>query len=224
LLKGISLRRSEQIRQPTQKYTESQQQLTEGIVSYFTAHEEIDPKLYQEDMTLKEVVDPISFKATSDPDTLYMHEAMKAPDAEQFKESMRREVNEHTRKGHWKVIHKEDVSSNSKILPAVWSMKRKRRIETREVYKQKARLNLGGHKQEYGVHYRETYSPVVRSTSIRLMLILSIIRGWSTRQLDFVMAYLQADISTDHVYIEVPKGFEFEGSRDTYCLHVLKNT
>jgi Reverse transcriptase (RNA-dependent DNA polymerase) len=102
-------------------------------------------------------------------------------------------------------------------------MKRKRRIETRKVYKHKARLNIGGHKQEYGVHYHETYSPVVRWTSIRLMLILSIIQGWSTRQLDFVMAYPQADISTDHVYIEIPKGFEFEGSRDTHCLHVLKN-
>jgi predicted SnoaL-like aldol condensation-catalyzing enzyme len=119
---------TEQIRQPTQRYTESQQQLTDGIVSYFTAHEAIDPKLYQEDMTLKEVeMDPISFKATSDPDTLYMHEAMKAPDTEQFKEAMRREVKEHTRKGHWKVIHREDVPSNSKILPVVWSMKRKRR-------------------------------------------------------------------------------------------------
>jgi KUP system potassium uptake protein len=40
---------------------------------------------------------------------------------------------------------------------------------------------------------------------------------------DFVQAYPQADISTDHVYIEIPKGFEFEGSRSTHCLHVVKN-
>jgi Reverse transcriptase (RNA-dependent DNA polymerase) len=55
------------------------------------------------------------------------------------------------------------------------------------------------------------------------MLMLLIIRGWSTRQIDFVMAYPQADISTNHVYIEIPKGFEFKGSRDTHCRHVLKN-
>jgi Reverse transcriptase (RNA-dependent DNA polymerase) len=73
------------------------------------------------------------------------------------------------------------------------------------------------------VHYRETYSPVHQWTSIRLMLILSIIRGWSTRQIDFVMAYPQVDISMNHVYIEIPKGFEFQGSRDSHCLHVLKN-
>jgi Reverse transcriptase (RNA-dependent DNA polymerase) len=145
-----------------------------------------------------------------DPDTLYLHEAMRAPDAAQFQEAMKHEVSEHTKKGHWEVVPKSAVPSHSKILPAVWSMKRKRRIESREVYKHKARL--GGHKQEYRVHYHETYSPVVRWTSIRLMLILSIIRGWSTRQLDFVMAYPQADISTNHVYIEIPKVFEFEGS------------
>jgi hypothetical protein len=65
--------------------------------------------MYQEDMTLKKVeMDPIVFKATSDLDTLYMHEAMKAPDADQFKEAMRREVKEHTHKGHWKVVRKEE--------------------------------------------------------------------------------------------------------------------
>jgi hypothetical protein len=88
------------------------------------AHESINPKMYQEDLALKEVeIDPISFKGTMDPDTLYMHEAMKAPDTEHFKEAMRKEVNEHTRKGHWRVIPKEDVPSHSNILPAVWSMK-----------------------------------------------------------------------------------------------------
>jgi Reverse transcriptase (RNA-dependent DNA polymerase) len=136
---------------------------------------------------------------------------------------MKKEVSEHTKKGHWKVIRRTEVPSHSKVLPAVWSMKHKRRIESCKVNKHKARLNLGGHKQEYRFHCRETYSPVVRRTSIRLMLILLIIRGWSTRQIDFVMAYPQADISTNHVYIEIPKGFEFELSRDTHCLHVLEN-
>jgi Reverse transcriptase (RNA-dependent DNA polymerase) len=193
-------------------------------VSYFSHHEAINPKMYQEDLLLKEFEsDPISFKATADPDTLYLHEAMRAPDASQFKEAMKKEVSKHTKRGHWRVISKSEVPSHSKILPAVWAMKRKRRIETRKVYKHKARLNLGGHKQEYGMHYRETYSPVVCWTSIRLMLVLCTIQGWSTRQLDFVMAYPQADISTDHVYIKIPKGFEFEGNRDTHCLHVLKN-
>jgi hypothetical protein len=103
--------------------------------------------MYMEDLLLKKFeADPIYFKATTDLDTLYMHEAMRAPDADKFKEAMKKEVGEHTRKGHWRVIKRTDVPAHSKIFPAVWSMKRKRRIETRKVYKHKARLNLGSHK------------------------------------------------------------------------------
>jgi hypothetical protein len=184
----------------------------------------IDPSQYKEDFLLKEFkTNPIAFKATADPDVMYLHEAMRESDADKFKEAMKKEVGDHTDNGHWKIVEKASVPKGVKILPVVWAMRRKRRIATREIYKYKARLNIGGHKQEYGVHYWETYSPVVRWTSIRLMLILSLIFGWSTRQVDFVLAYPQADISTEHVYIEIPRGFEFEGSRSTHCLHVLKN-
>jgi hypothetical protein len=138
---GVVGRRSGHNRRPKQRFVESQQQLAEGIVSYFTAHEAIDPNMYQEDVLLKEF--SISFKATADPDTLYLHKAMRAPDAAQFKEAMKHEVSKHTKKGHWEVVPKSEVSSHSKILPAVWLIKRKRRIESRKVYKHKARLNLG---------------------------------------------------------------------------------
>jgi hypothetical protein len=42
------------------------------------------------------------------------------------------------------------------------------------------------------------------------MLIILVICGWFTRQLDFVLAYHQADVSTDHAYMEIPKGSKFE--------------
>jgi hypothetical protein len=52
------------------------------------------------------------------PDTMYMHKAMRAPDAEQFKEAMKKEVAGHTEKGHWRVISKTEVPNHAKILPA----------------------------------------------------------------------------------------------------------
>jgi hypothetical protein len=101
-------------RRPTQRFAESQQQLAEGIVSYFTAHEAINPKIYQEDLLLKELeMDPISFKATANPDTLYLHEAMEAPEAAQFKEAVKKEALQ-TEKGHWEVIQKLEVPVTQK--------------------------------------------------------------------------------------------------------------
>jgi hypothetical protein len=109
------------------------------------------------------------------------------------------------------------------MLPSVWAMKRNRKIDTREIYKWKACLNIGGHMMEYGVHFQETYSPVVCWTTIRLCLVLSLLFGWSTRQLDFVQAYPQAKASSDNIYIKVPQGAEFPGRRKQYGLHILQN-
>jgi hypothetical protein len=72
-------------------------------------------------------------------------------------------------------------------------MKRKRKIATREVYKWKARLNIDGSKQVKGLNYWEPAS----WPTIRLILIMSIIKGWHTKQIDYVLAYTQADVETD---------------------------
>jgi hypothetical protein len=72
--------------------------------------------MYQEDLVQKELeMDPILFKSTADPDTLYLHKVMRAPDAAQFKKAMKKEVPEHTKKGHWEVIQKSEGRSHSKI-------------------------------------------------------------------------------------------------------------
>jgi hypothetical protein len=66
------------------------------------------------------------------------------------------------------------------------------------------------------------YTPVVQWTSIRMCLILSVLQNWRTRQLDFVLAYPQADVETKQ-YIEMPKGFDVGGkSRASHVLKLLK--
>lgn len=166
--------------------------------------------------------DPIAFSATSDPDTMYLHEAKREADWPAFRQAMAKEVNDHEERGHWKMIPMSEVPEGEKVLPSVWSMKRKRRVLTGEVYKHKARLNLHGGKQEHGVNFWETYAPVVTWCAIRLVLILSLLRGWKTRQIDFVLAFPQADIEVP-MYMSIPDGFHLNGRRDTHCLKLLKN-
>jgi len=135
------------------------------------------------------MADPIRFKANSDPDTMYYHQAMRAPDKEQFLAVIVKEINDHITNNYWQLVPKSEVPAGTKVLDLVWSMKRKRDICTREVYKWKVRLNIHGGQQEYGIHYTETYSPVVNWSSVRLITILSIINRWYTKQVDFVLAY-----------------------------------
>ena len=53
-------------------------------------------------------------------------------------------------------------------------------------------------------------------------MVQALINDWHIRQLDFVLAYPQADVECD-LYLEIPQGFEFEGSRKTHCLKLIKN-
>jgi len=74
-----------------------------------------------------------------------------------------------------------------------------------------------------GVHYWDTYSPMIRWASIRLALALSIIHGWHTAQMDFVLAYPQADIEVP-LFMEIPRGFECKGyEKGELVLQLRKN-
>jgi hypothetical protein len=104
---------------------------------------------------------PIAFAASSDPDILYLHEAMKQPDANHFIQAMEEEIRAHEDNDHWEIVSREEIPINTPVQPAIWSMRRKRHIDTREVYKWKARLTIHGGKQIRGVNYWETFSSIV---------------------------------------------------------------
>jgi histone deacetylase 1/2 len=163
-----------------------------------------------------------AFAASADPDTMYLHEAMRQPDRLQFIEAMKKEVEDHSNNGNWQIVHRSNIPKHFQILPAVWSMKRKRRIATREVYKWKARLTVHGGKQTKGVNYWDTYAPLVQWSTTRLFLTLSVLRGWHCRQLDFVLAYTQADAECE-LYMEIPRGFTVDGNPKDYALRLVKN-
>ena len=118
---------------------------------------------------------------------------MRQPDRKQFVKAMQDEINAHTNNRHWEIIDRSQVPEGVQILPSVWAMKRKRRISTGEVYKWKARLNLHGGKQEHGINYWETYAATLAWPTIRFLLTQSLLMGWHTRQIDFTLAYPQAD-------------------------------
>jgi Reverse transcriptase (RNA-dependent DNA polymerase) len=208
----------------TQRALESKQQRAVGTVAYTsTCDSNIFALDYLEVDKTHEFDHPITYalKASNNPDTLYMHEALRAHNADNFRKAMVHEVNEHTKRGNWELVLKQDLPPGTKVLPSIWAMKRKRRIDSRETYKWKSRLNLGGHKMLKGIHYDKTYSPVVTWQSVRIFLILGNLNGWKTRQLDFVMAYTQAKINK-LTYMELPQGVNFQNLSKREQFNFLK--
>jgi hypothetical protein len=101
-------------------------------------------------------------------------------------------------------------------------MRRKQKVLDGTIYKWKARLNIDGGKQIHGLDYWETYAPVTSWSTIRIILIISIIKKWVVKQLDFVQAYPQAPIQTE-LFMDIPKGYMVNGSDKNHVLKIIKN-
>jgi hypothetical protein len=139
--------RSGRIPRPTSRMRESIEQQKAGIVSLYVEWEVFHDDTY----TIQDRMEqPLAFVASTSPDVMYMDQAMKEPDSEQFHQAMLKEVKAHTDNGHWTIVRRDTVPNGVDVLPAVWAMRRKRRIMTGEPYKWKARLNVHGGKQVHG--------------------------------------------------------------------------
>ena len=95
--------------------------------------------MHQEDYKIQDLMmNPIAFQGTSDPDTMYWSQAMREPDALEFKKAAIKEFNDRSDREHWELMERKDVPAHKKVLPAVWSMNKKRDIKTRKITKYKA--------------------------------------------------------------------------------------
>mmetsp|Transcript_26540 Transcript_26540/g.37655 ORF Transcript_26540/g.37655 Transcript_26540/m.37655 type:complete len:1449 (-) Transcript_26540:1524-5870(-) len=157
--------------------------------------------------------------AQSDPDTMYYHQAMKEPDSEEFKAAMIKEVTSQIEEGIYSLVPRNEVPEGAKVYPAVWQMKRKRHILTREVKKHKARCNLDGSRMQKGIDFNFSYSAVASWTVIRIVMAMAVSLSWHTRQIDYVLAFPQAPIDNE-LYMEIPRGVQI-GDTNTRT-HVLK--
>ena len=126
-------------------------------------------------------------------------------------------------KDTWEIFSRNEVPHGDEVLDSVWAMRRKRNLTTNEITKYKARLNVHGGMQTYGLNYLETYAPVVTWFSTRLLIITALLQNWSIRQVDFVMAYTQAPIEND-MYMALPAGISTSfGNKKDYVLKLKKN-
>jgi histone deacetylase 1/2 len=92
------------------------------------------------------------------------------------------------------------------VVDCKWVWKKKYKSDG-SLDKYKGRLVAKGFKQRYGIDYGDTFSPVVKPATIRVVLSLAISRGWSLRQLDVSNAFLHGHLEED-VYMKQPPGYE----------------
>ena len=105
-----------------------------------------------------------------------------------------------------KTWHLVPPQKNRNVIDCKWVYKIKRRSDG-TIDRYKARLVAKGFKQRYGINYEDTFSPVVKAATIRLVLSLAMSRSWCLRQLDVTNAFLHGHLE-EEVYMKQPPGYE----------------
>ncbi|KAH8152156.1 uncharacterized protein LAJ45_03582 [Morchella importuna] len=171
-------------------------------------------------------------------DPISYTEAMSRPDSELWKQATRNEWeslllnNTFELSGYQPQHAKEGESQNNQsgipfgihAIGSKWVYKRKLNPDGTTRYK--VRLVVKGYEQVEGIDFKETYAPVSKLTTVRMLLNLAAKYDWRVDHLDVVTAFLNPKIDRDNVYMSLPPGIDWLDpdlyQSSIHCVRLLK--
>jgi transposase InsO family protein len=134
-------------------------------------------------------------------------EAMGAADAEEWTQACQYEMDALSKNDTWELV---DLPPGRKAIKSKWVFKLKADGRFR------ARLVAKGFTQIPGIDYDETFSPVARFESLRLLLALAALENWEIHQMDVKSAFLNG-VLNEEIYMEQPQGYIAAGMENRVC-------
>jgi histone deacetylase 1/2 len=101
------------------------------------------------------------------------------------------------------------------LIDCKWVYRVKRKADG-TIDRYNACLVAKGFKQRYVIDYEDTFTPVVKIATIRIVLSIVVSRGWSLRQLDVKNAFLHG-VLEEEVYMRQPPSFEDPSAPNYIC-------
>ena len=120
---------------------------------------------------------------------------------------------------HWKLAMEEEL--NALEANHTWDVVQlpptKRPIGCRWVFtvkylsdgqieRYKARLVAQGYSQTYGINYGETFAPIAKMKTIRILIALAVQLDWPLQQYDVKNAFLHGKLE-EEIYMRIPHGY-----------------
>ncbi|RVW37266.1 Retrovirus-related Pol polyprotein from transposon TNT 1-94 [Vitis vinifera] len=138
-----------------------------------------------------------------------IQEAFKYP---KWKAVVDEEVRELEKNGTWEIT---DLPRGKKPVGCKWIFTIKYKADG-NVDRYKARLVAKGFTQSYGIDYQETFAPVAKLNTVRVLLSLAANLDWSLHQLDVKNVFLNGDLE-EEVYMDILAGLETTSNFNKVC-------
>jgi hypothetical protein len=139
-------------------------------------------------------------------------QAYSSPDADLWKKAVQSEMDSIMSNGTWEVV---DPPYGCKPIGCKWVFKKMLRPDgTIERYKTK--LVAKGYTQKEGEDFFDTYSPVARLTTIRVLFSLAASFGLTIHQIDVNTTFLNGELE-EEIYMDQLDGFIENGQEGNMC-------
>ena len=161
---------------------------------------------------IDETISYALISASGDPETF--EEAMDSSYARSWMQAMMEEMDSLRKNKTWQLV---DLPRGSRPIGSKWVFTRKEGNSEQGGVRYKARLVAKGYSQKEGIDYSEIFSPVVRHTSIRVLLSIVAAQDLELEQMDVKTAFLHGHLE-ESIYMEQPQGFREPGSKEKVCL------
>lgn len=154
---------------------------------------------------IQALIEPISYR-----------EAIKHPYSKQWNKAMKEECEALDYNKTWDLVDEDTaLTSGKKVIGCKWVYKLKRNADGSRRFK--ARLVIRGFEQEYGIDFTETFAPVAKFVTVRILFALAAKYDWEIEQMDVVTAFLNPKLQ-EEVFMELPEGYAIPDS------HILPRT
>ncbi|KAM2638476.1 hypothetical protein EV1_022841 [Malus domestica] len=127
-------------------------------------------------------------------------------ESEQWQQAMNEEQDSIKKNEVWELV---DLPNGRKPIGCKWVLRKKYKSDG-TLDKFKARLVAKGYTQKPGIDFVDTYSPVAKFTSIRILMAIVARMDLELHQLDVKTAFLNGDLKED-IYMIQPEGYHVKG-------------
>ena len=107
------------------------------------------------------------------------------------------------------------LPEGSEAIGSKWALKVKHDNSGR-IERFKGHLVAKGYSQKHGIDYEETFTPVVRFSSIHTLLGFAADNNMIMHQMDVATAFLNGELQ-EEIYMQQPPGYEFPGKEGLVC-------